>query len=95
MLWCVCRHAIMYSSKTTDEELEAIKTELAKAEFLCLGGDSLVDTRLLVRSSIAVAAAPQFHRLGCSALTQDGLTALTHAELLSKRQGHLRERRGV
>jgi hypothetical protein len=84
----------MYSSKTPDEELVAIKTELAKAEFLCLGGDSLVDTRLLVRSSIVVAA-PQFHRLGCSALTQDGLTALTHAELLSERQGHLRERRGV
>lgn len=67
-LCCICiRHAIMYSSKTTDEELEAIKTELAKADFLCLGGDSLVDTRLLVCASVIMAASLQIHRPGCSA----------------------------
>ena len=42
----------MYSSETTDEELEAVKAELAEADMLCLGGDSLVDTRLLVRLPI-------------------------------------------
>eukprot|EP01043_Picozoa_sp_COSAG02_P046082 COSAG02_NODE_4280_length_5552_cov_6.509628_2_plen_60_part_00 len=41
----------MYSSETTDEELEAIKDELAQADMLCLGGDSFVDARLLVRPS--------------------------------------------
>ena len=41
----------MYSSDTTDAELEAIKDELAETDMLCLGGDSLVDTRLLVSRS--------------------------------------------
>jgi hypothetical protein len=41
----------MYSSDTTDAELEAIKDELAEADMLCLGGDSFVDTRLLVSRS--------------------------------------------
>ena len=45
----------MYSSETTDEELEAVKAELAEADMLCLGGDSLVDTRLLVRLPITTA----------------------------------------
>ncbi len=86
----------MYSAETTDEELEAIKDELAQADMLCLGGDSFVDTRLLVRSSLGliVGRSLLLSVLPPLMLSKDALSC-PYSELRSQRQGHLCERSGL
>ena len=40
-------HQLSYTRNVTDEELEPYIEQLKEADFLCIGGDGFVDTRIL------------------------------------------------
>jgi hypothetical protein len=64
------RHSFMYDKTTTDADLASMKGVLASADMLCLGGDSLVDKRLLV-SPCSARLTPGV--CSCLALTLTGI----------------------